>query len=101
VSASLDRTMRVWDILERVCVAVLDSDGDAAALAGGADRFPWLALRGRVETVIQSATTAQAVAWLPTRLYHPAPRCDGRTWAGAGGKDLCLFTLEGNPPGPG
>jgi WD40 repeat protein len=52
------------------------------------------------ETVIVADTATELIAYFPEPLEgegctaHPS----GRTWAGAVGSYVCLFTLEGNPP---
>jgi hypothetical protein len=75
---------------------VILTQGDVAAIAAGASRFPWRALGGNGETRIEAAT-GKAVAWLPEALFDITTHPTGRIWAGKVGKYLVLFTLEGDP----
>jgi WD40 repeat protein len=74
---------------------VLEGDGDLAALAAGPKRFPWRAVIRGWFTSIESAETGEPVAWLPRRFSSITTHSAGRMWAGASGKHLGLFILEG------
>jgi hypothetical protein len=72
--------------------------GETAALAAGVARFPWRALRpllGEDEAVVISAATGRKVAQFPARLDRIATHPAGKIFAGATGRDVYLFVLEG------
>ena len=94
VSSSWDKTIRIWDTDKATCLEIIEGTCDLRAAAEGASRFPLLAIAGGSETVIKDLATGQDIAWLPLTgitATHPA----GRTWVGAAGNHLYLFTLEG------
>jgi hypothetical protein len=93
-SRSEDKTVRVWDALEGTCLEVIQGCADVLTVAGGGDWFPWRAVVRGQETVIESAAGNEPVAWLPLALDYLGTHPSGRTWAGAVGNDLWLFTLE-------
>src|SRR5207302_856452 len=74
-------TVRVWDAQNGACLDVIQGQGDVAAIAGGAARFPWRALKRDAQMVIEEAATGKAIAWALVApryiLTHPA----GRAWA--------------------
>jgi WD domain, G-beta repeat len=74
-------TVRVWDAHNGACLDVIQGEGDVAAIAGGAARFPWRALRRDAQMVIEEAVTGKAIASSLASpriiLTHPA----GRAWA--------------------
>jgi WD40 repeat protein len=95
--------VQAWDPRSGACVRTFEGAGDLKAIASGA---PWPAFVRGPEVVVESADTGEAVAWLPSALglvpgrglvTHPA----GRTWAGAAGPHLYLFTLEAGGCGAG
>jgi WD40 repeat protein len=94
VSRSADRTVRIWDVAGAACIDVIDGIGDDVAIAAGPPQFPWVAAARKLETVIQDATTGEALAWFPAALRHLSTHPSGRIWAGAAGHHLYLFTLE-------
>ena len=55
---------------------------------------PWEAIAANAETRVVAADARAEVAWFPAMLYHLASHPDGRTWAGAVGNHVYLFTLE-------
>jgi WD40 repeat protein len=93
-TAPLDEPARVRDAVSGACLEVLQGSTDVAAATS---RSPWRAVSGPLETVIESAVGLEPVAWFPTPLSFLTTHPSGRTWAGAAGRHLCLFTLEGTP----
>jgi WD40 repeat protein len=93
-SVDWGRTVRVWDAETGVCIEIVESAGDAVAIAGGASLFPWRVISPGLETIIESATTRTQSAWLPTTLKSLVTHHSGRTWAGVAGKHLYFFSLE-------
>jgi WD40 repeat protein len=94
VSGSIDKTVRVWDAVGGTSLEVIRGEGDVVAIAIGAPRFPFRAIRRGLDAVIESSTTGDLVACFPIALY-PITHPSGRTWAGKAANYLCLFTLEG------
>jgi WD40 repeat protein len=95
ISGSADGTVRIWDATSGECVLVRESLQDLAALAGGAERFPWLATARERELVISAAATGEEVAWSPAVLKRIAAHPGGRIWAGAYRNHVYVFALEG------
>jgi WD40 repeat protein len=98
VTRSWDRTTRVWDAHGGHCLEV--SEGEGGVDAAPAAETPWRVVERDLETVVEEAATGGPVARLPLELWDVNAAPAGRTWAGAAGNYLCLFTLEGTPPGP-
>ncbi|MGA8351711.1 MAG: hypothetical protein WB773_28235, partial [Isosphaeraceae bacterium] len=97
VSGSDDGTVRVWDAATGDCLEVIPGFGDVAAIAAPASAFPWRAMSRNLETVIEPASSGEAVAWFPVGLTHRATHPSGRIWAGSVGNHLYLIRLEGGP----
>ncbi len=96
-SLGSDRTVRVWDVESKARLSlgpreILDFIPGAAGIVA----CPVVARPRESETVIQSIATGEALAFFPVRLDHLALHPSGRTWAGASGNQIYLFTLEGN-----
>jgi hypothetical protein len=99
-----DGTLWRWELTTGACREIINGICDLEAIAAGSDRFPWWAVSGDVETVIEQAGTRVPVAWLPQTFHYLTTHPSGRTWAGIGegpqewegpeGKHLHLFTLE-------
>jgi WD40 repeat protein len=89
-------TMRVWDAESGEDLEVIKAGGDLGAIALGTALFPLRALKHDLETVIEPATTGEAVAWWPIGLRSITTHPSGRIWTGAADHYLCLFTLEGD-----
>jgi WD40 repeat protein len=94
---SREQRVRVLDIMSGRCVRVIEGGGDVAAIARGAEAFPWRALCTVHETVIESSAGSEPVAWFPVPLGHIATHPSGRVWAGSVGNHLYLISLEGTP----
>jgi WD40 repeat protein len=103
--------LRWWDWRSGVCHRTVRGVGDFRAIAAG---FPWRALVRNGEVVIESPAGAdqstnggESVAWLPCAPVvphgqlaaglHLTTHPGGRIWAGAVGRHLYHFALEGNP----
>jgi len=94
-SGSDDGTVRVWDAASGECLAAHRGSGDVSAIAAGPPSFAWRALSRTLETVIEDATTGEAVAWFPAALLPITTHPGGRAWASAVGNHLQLLKLEG------
>ena len=90
--------VQIWDTATGDRLLALQGEGDVAAIAAGSSRFPWTALRQKMETTIQQATSQQSLAWFPESIYHLCTHSSARIWAGSAGSYLCLFKLEGDVP---
>jgi len=77
---------RVWDFRSGSCRTLE---------VPNAGQSRWQAVEAGTETEIQAAETGAKVARFPLKLWHLALNPDGRTWAGAAGNHVYLFTLEG------
>lgn len=92
-------TVRVWDAESGSCLSITGK-GDVIAIVAGSQQFPWRAVRHphsrAMETVIESSMSGEPVAWFSSSLYDITAHPSGRTWGGAGGNYVCLFTLEGS-----
>jgi WD40 repeat protein len=93
--ASENHSVRVWDAATGEQLEVIRGDGELAAIADGAARFPWRLLARDEETVIEDAAKGQVVARFPQSLSHTVTHPSGRSWAGGVGSYLCVFRLEG------
>jgi WD40 repeat protein len=120
VSIDYDQTLRVWDAetgrelasrheagLDERSVKLLPDGNDIEFRAEEGPRRvwdfrtglcraaePWEAIAANAETRVVAADARAEVAWFPAMLYHLASHPDGRTWAGAVGNHVYLFTLE-------
>ncbi len=94
VSASWDKTVRVWDVATGECVEVIRGSGDVQAIATGRRQFPFRVLGFGPETVVERLETGNLVARLPFSLDNIVTHPSGRTWAGAAGSHLEIITLE-------
>jgi WD40 repeat protein len=95
LSAGLDRTARIWDAQTGACLETLVGKVDLAALAAGAEAYPWWASRRDTRTVLGSAATGEPVTWLAATPSYLVTHPGGRMWAAAVGSHLMLFALEG------
>src|SRR5262249_42241881 len=68
--ASYDRAVRVWDGHTFACLEELPGEGDVAAIAAGASRFPWRAMTRGLETVVEEAATGRVAARVPPAPEH-------------------------------
>jgi WD40 repeat protein len=104
VTGSVDSTC-IWDIPTGNCLQAHQGLGDVAALAAGAERYPFLALsyQPRGETVIQRAATGKPVAFFPLAFRKIVTLPNGRQWVGWTGRnqerDLSLIALRRADPG--
>jgi WD40 repeat protein len=99
-SESSDGTARLWDPVSGQDLEVLERGNDLAALASDPASFPWRLRESGLETVVEEVANGRPLAWLPFTPQQLSTHPLGRTWAGGVGSYVCLFTLEGNPPGP-
>ena len=90
----------MWDAVSGQCLEAIEGAHDVAAVAAGPSSFPWRARKSGLETIIEEAATGRPLAWLPFTHDDITTHPLGRTWAGAVGEYLCLFTLEGIPTAP-
>jgi WD40 repeat protein len=95
ISGSKDGTVRVWGVDAWRCLDVIEGRKAARVLASGRQRGDWHAVSGALEVAVVSVATRAAAAWLPAEVHCLTPHPAGRAWAGAGGRHLYLFTLEG------
>jgi WD40 repeat protein len=96
--------LRWWDWRTGACWQAVRGVGDFRAIAAG---LPYRALLRDGEVVIEASDTGEPVAWLPCaaaeRYGQQAPGLgltthpQGRIWAGATGRHLYHFVLEGPP----
>jgi hypothetical protein len=86
-------TSLVWDERNGVCLKTLQGIGSFPAVCAGMD---WQAVIRGPEVEIMSAETGQVVGWFPAALSSLTAHLSGRTWAGAAGKHLYHFALEGS-----
>jgi hypothetical protein len=93
--------LRLSNVETGECIEHFTGIGDARAVAGGAERFPFLAWFRGLETAIETATSRKAVAWYPARLRRIVTHPSGRRWSGIsmGGQRLNLLQLEGDTSG--
>jgi hypothetical protein len=68
--------------------------GDLAALATGSSRYPWRAIVRGQETIIESATTGEEIAWFPAPLQKIASDPSGYLWSGAYRNQVFIIKLE-------
>jgi WD40 repeat protein len=102
VTLSDDDRLRWWDWRTGVCLRAVRGVGDFRAVAAG---LPYRALVRDGAVVIEASATGEAVAWLPcapvSRFGQKASGLNltthpgGRIWAGAAGRHLYHFALEG------
>ena len=93
--------MRVWDAETLECVEVISGSGDVGAIAAGASSgLAWRAIGRDQEIVIEPTDGGEPVAWFSIPLFLITTHPNGRTWAGAAGNHVDIFTLEDvpNPP---
>jgi WD40 repeat protein len=97
-SVSQDGQTRVWD-MAGACLEIYAGVTDPAALIvpGKAGQPHWRAFVRGLETVIESAA-GTPVSWLAAATALLCAHPDGRTWAGADGEYLELFSLEETRP---
>lgn len=95
VSASTNEETRVWDTTRGGCIEVIEGNGDVCAIAIGRERFPQRALSRGLETIIECAGTAKAVACLPMPVESITTNTSGRIWGGSTVGGVCVFKLEG------
>jgi telomerase protein component 1 len=81
-----------WDTSLGEYVETVCGDGDFRAISAAAE---WRALIRRHGIEIESARSGEVAAWFPVRLDRLVAHPSGRTWAGAVGKNLYVFVLEG------
>ncbi len=87
--------VHVWDAMTGEYLREIHGYTDPAAVAAGAERFPWLALVRIKETLVEDAATGECVAWFPEMLRSIIVHPSGRAWVGGVGMYLCLLRLEG------
>jgi hypothetical protein len=85
----------VWDALSGECLEVIDNYGDLAAVAAAEEAFPWRAVSGNWEMVIEPGGGGEAVAWFPAAIRHITIHPSGRVWARVDKQSLDLIRLEG------
>jgi WD40 repeat protein len=95
VSAGYDDAVRIWDARSGDCLQTLRGETDAFHRALGVPLKPFWARIGRWELDIHSSRTGEVVAWFPTAPKRLRSPFSERTWAGASGNHLYLFTLHG------
>ena len=101
ISGTEYKTVRVWDAETLECVEVISGSGDVGAIAAGASSgLAWRAIGRDQEIVIEPTDGGEPVAWFSIPLFLITTHPNGRTWAGAAGNHVDIFTLEDvpNPP---
>ncbi len=93
-------SVRVWDATSGTCLEDIGGRPDVAAIAAGANDFPWWGMVSGVEnaTVIEPSHGGPAITRFPDPLGEITTHRSGRLWAGvASYRHLTLIRLEGNP----
>lgn len=93
-SKSRNQTV-VWDAQTGEQLVVKHGAADPAAVATGADRFPWQAIASQGETVIERAADGRVIAWFPKSLSDLNLNASGTLWAGSADTQLVFIRLEG------
>jgi WD40 repeat protein len=101
VSGSPDNTVRVWDASSGACLGIFQGRHSVTTIAGGPSQFPLTAVSRSQETVVESVTSGNAIAWFPVVLVEEmtaktiAAHPSGRIWAREERGYLYLFNCEG------
>jgi WD40 repeat protein len=96
-SGSSDRTARVWDAQTGDCLEVRSGSSGVEAIAAESRSYPYRTRNYDLETVIETASNGDPIAWFPVDLLHIATHPSGRDWAGVVASHLYIIQLEGAP----
>jgi telomerase protein component 1 len=100
IAWSSDDTRRMTDAVTGQCLEALRQEDDSS-IATKPSQFPLIAVKGRLETVVERVALARPLAWFPEEFAQLATHPSGRIWAGSVGRHICLFSLEGHAKGIG
>jgi WD40 repeat protein len=87
--------VKVWDAVTGECLQAIDGFADAAALAAGPSRYPWLAVLKAAEITIQDSRTHVPAAWYPGRFEYLCTAPSGNVWVGRRKQHFEILGLEG------
>jgi WD40 repeat protein len=93
-------SVRVWDAATGDCLEVVAGSRDVAAIAAGADDYPWRTVARHPDVVIENVAQTVEAGWFPAFLPNAAAHPSARLWCGWCGPEhetLSFIRLEGDP----
>ena len=89
-----DRMVRVWDADSGECLKI--RSGDAGAIVAGPASYPYRLISRGLESLVESATTGETIAWFPVALSRITTHPSGRKWAARHANHVYILELAGD-----
>jgi hypothetical protein len=88
-------SVRIWDADSGECLETIQGNGDVQAMAAGSVSYPNRLISRGLESVVESTTSGESVAWFPVAFSRITTHPSGRKWAALNANDVYILELVG------